>query len=257
VTLRVIKIGGRLQSSPTLAADLAAAWRREPASLCVVHGGGDEISALQRRLGSEATFAGGRRITSEADVDIVRMVLSGTANKRLVAALVTAGVRAVGVSGEDDGMLEATIAADGALGRAGLPSNVDASLLRALLAGGWLPVISPVAREAGDTGHALNVNGDDAAAAIAAALGAAELLLLSDVPGVLVNDRPVGALDDETARTLIRDGAATGGMAAKLDAACAALARGVPRVRIGDASALSDANAGTTLVSTSLTAVPR
>lgn len=257
MTLRVVKIGGRLQSSPTLAAEIAAAWNRAPGSLCVVHGGGDEISALQRRLGSEATFSGGRRVTSDADIDLVRMVLSGTANKRLVAALVTAGVRAVGVSGEDDGMLQATIAAGGALGRAGLPSSVDPELLHALLAGGWLPVISPVARESGDTGKALNVNGDDAAAAIAAALAADELLLLSDVPGVLVNGMPRGVLDDESARALVRDGSATGGMAAKLDAACAALARGVPRVRIGDAAALLDANAGTTLVPTSLTAASR
>lgn len=254
MNVRVVKIGGRLQASPSLAPALAAAWRSAPGTFCVVHGGGDEISSLQQRLGSQPVFNAGRRVTSEADVEIVRMVLSGSANKRLVASLVTESVRATGLSGEDDGLLQATLAAGGALGRVGTPSKVDTSLLRILLSGGWMPVVSPVAREEGSAGQALNVNGDDAAAAIAASLGATELLMLSDVPGILVDGLALGVIDEESARALVRDGSATGGMAAKIDAACAALARGVSRVRIGDLTALADPDAGTVLAAPSLTA---
>jgi acetylglutamate kinase len=118
-----------------------------------------------------------------------------------------------------------------------------------MLSAGLLPVISPVAREENASGG-LNVNGDDAAAAIAIALGSAELLLLSDVPGVLVNGLMVGSMDVATAQKLIADGSAHGGMAAKLEAAQSALARGVPRVRIGDAALLGDPGAGTTVTAT-------
>ncbi|HEU4563787.1 MAG TPA: hypothetical protein VFS05_04020, partial [Gemmatimonadaceae bacterium] len=87
--MRVIKIGGRAQDDPRLAATIAAAWRAAPGSLCIVHGGGDEISALQRSLGIEPVFNGGRRVTQERDVDVVRMALSGTANKRLVGRFIS------------------------------------------------------------------------------------------------------------------------------------------------------------------------
>ena len=108
--MRVVKVGGRAQGEARLSAELAAAAAQAAAqatdgaaALCVVHGGGDEVSALQRRLGLEPTFHGGRRVTSAEDLDIVRMVLSGTTNKRLTAQLLSAGVNAVGVSGEDGG----------------------------------------------------------------------------------------------------------------------------------------------------------
>jgi acetylglutamate kinase len=118
----------------------------------------------------------------------------------------------------------------------GEPRCGDASLLTHLVAGGFLPVVSPLARDdaAGPPGAALNVNADDAAAAVAAALGAAELLFVSDVPAVLVAGRPVASLGAEEARALVTDGVAAGGMAAKLEAALAALEAGVPRVRVGD-----------------------
>lgn len=256
VSVRVVKIGGRAQSDPALAGALARLWRAHPGALCVVHGGGDEISAAQRRMGGQPAFHGGRRITTPDDLDIVRMVLSGAVNKRLVAALLSAGARAVGVSGEDGGLLEATLANGGTLGRVGVPARVDARLLETLLRDGWLPVVSPLARALdGDGG--LNVNGDDAAAAIAVALGAAELLLLADVAGVFVDGSVVPTLDADGAAALIADGTAGGGMAAKLEAATSALARGVARVRIGDLRALTRFDAGTTLLQTSLTAGTR
>src|ERR1700681_1907512 len=101
--MRVAKIGGRAQGDPDLAPILREAWEASPGKLCIVHGGGDEVSAMQRALGREAVFVGGRRVTSEEDLELLRMVLSGVVNKRLVNALVTGGLPAGGVSGEDAG----------------------------------------------------------------------------------------------------------------------------------------------------------
>ncbi|HKG92214.1 MAG TPA: acetylglutamate kinase [Gemmatimonadaceae bacterium] len=247
----VVKVGGRAQSDPALPAAIAALWRERPGALCVVHGGGDEVSALQSRLGGVPEFVGGRRVTSEQDIETLRMALSGSANKRLVAALIALGVPAVGLSGEDGALLSARTARGGALGRVGDVTAVDARLLRHLMDGHYLPVLSPLSRDAAPSAGAagaLNVNADDAAAAVAAALGAVELLLISDVPGVLVGDGPASELDAGAARALVRNGTARGGMAAKLEAALAALERGVVRVRVGDVAAIGDRARGTAVV---------
>lgn len=249
---RVVKVGGRAQGDPSLARRLGRLWADAPGELCVVHGGGDEISTLQKRMGGEPVFSGGRRVTTPQDLEVVRMVLSGTINKRLVSALLSEGARAVGISGEDGGLLQAELAAGGSLGRVGTPTSVDPTLLHTLLRDRWLPVVSPVAREMrGDRGG-LNVNGDDAAASIAIALAATELLLIADVPGVLVGGAVVNSLDAAGAEELVRGGTAAGGMAAKLEAATFALAHGVGRVRIGDITTLDDDQAGTTMVSAPL-----
>ncbi|MBA4072857.1 MAG: acetylglutamate kinase [Gemmatimonas sp.] len=244
---RVVKIGGRAQGDPQLIAQLAAASGRGE-SLVIVHGGGDEVSALQRRLGVEPQFRGGRRVTSVEDLEIVRMILSGATNKRLVAQLLSAGVRAVGLSGEDAGLLKAHVT-DPELGRVGGAMTAHTELLTHLWSGGFIPVISPLGRDADDPeGGGLNVNGDDAAAAIAAALGADELLLVADVAGVLDDAGAVIAeLDAPAARSLVASGVAKGGMAAKLEAGTLALRGGVRRVRIGDLRAITDAAAGTRL----------
>jgi acetylglutamate kinase len=243
----VVKIGGRVQSDAALVGVLAAAWRVSPA-LVVVHGGGDEVSALQQAFGRDAQFVNGKRVTAEADLNLLRMALSGSANKRLVATMVGAGIPAVGLSGEDAGMLRATADARSTLGEVGTPSDVNPSLLRHLLAGGYCPVVSPLSRDdASATGGVLNVNGDDAAAAIAVAVQASELLLISDVDGVLIDGAAVAQLDAGAAREAIRSGVARAGMAAKLEAALSALVRGVARVRIGSLTALRDTSAGTVI----------
>lgn len=239
----VVKLGGRVQQDPRLPSALATLATARPGALFVVHGGGDEISALQRAMGVEPAFVGGRRVTGERDVDLVRMALSGTSNKRLVSALVMHGVPAVGVSGEDGGMLRAAVA-DPALGRVGRVERVNTRLIETLAASGYLPVVSPVG---GDGTGALNVNGDDAAAAIAAALGAEEILFMADVDGVLVDGVPLDTLDVAEAQELVARGVAAGGMAAKLEAARAALAAGVTTARIGALSALADPTRGTRL----------
>ncbi len=248
---RVIKIGGRAQNDPTLAQALLEAAARD--RIVVVHGGGDEVSALQRRLGMTPRFHGGRRVTTPEDLDVVRMVLSGMVNKRLVAALVSVGIRAVGLSGEDDGLLRARATARETLGEVGEPARVDQQLLAVLCGAGFVPVVSPLARDDA-TGATLNVNGDDAAAAIAVALCADELALIADVPGVMAGGDVVPELDIEQAAALIDDGTARDGMAAKLQAARRAVERGVTRVRIGDVGAIRSATAGT-VVTLSPTAV--
>ena len=245
--MRVVKIGGRAQADPRLFRFLAEAWNDAPKSLCVVHGGGDEVSAMQKALGREAVFIGGRRVTSESDLDLLRMVLSGLVNKRLVNGLVAAGVSAIGLSGEDSALITAEIIDAESLGFAGRPTSVNSTLLRALINAGNLPVISPVSHN-GESGQggALNVNGDDAAAAIAVALQADELLLIADVEGVQ-DDRGevLRAISLDSAQDLIENGTAAGGMAAKLESAHAALLAGVDRVRICDLAGLVDDGRGT------------
>jgi len=253
---RVIKIGGRPQSDPCLIELLTSAFnscvvdgQQAPARLVLVHGGGDEITRLQAAFGGSTTFVGGRRVTTERDIEIIRMALSGSANKRLVASLVGAGVPAVGVSGEDAAVLGATTLDRAALGLVGAPSEVRVDLIEHLLDGGYLPVLSPVSRDAtpGAPAGALNVNGDDAAAALAVALGADELLLVSDVEGVSRDGAMLPRLTPGYVESLVRDNVATGGMRAKLDAGCSALAGGVMRVRISDVGAIADAGRGTFL----------
>ena len=197
----------------------------------------------------EPKFSGGRRVTSTEDLEVVRMVLSGTANKRLVARLISAGVRAVGVSGEDALLFQARATDPARMGRVGGAVVVDPAIIAHLLAGAYVPVVSPLARDAADQeGAGLNVNGDDAAAALAVALGADDLVLVADVPGVLADGNVIATLDIDAAADLIRRGVATGGMAAKLEAATHALKNGVPLVRIAGVAGVSDVTAGTRLV---------
>jgi acetylglutamate kinase len=249
MSTRVFKFGGRAQVAAELPALIAAAAQASGSSVVVVHGGGDEVSAMQRRLGLEPQFLGGRRVTSAADLEVVRMLLSGTVNKRIVAQLLSAGARAVGVSGEDGGLLTARVT-DETFGRVGRDVEADVTLLRDLLQHGWLPVVSPLARERGSTdGAGLNVNGDDAATALAVALRADELCFVADVEGVLENGAPIPRLDSQGIQDLAARGVVQGGMLAKLEAAVAAIEAGVGSVRIGTLAAIRDPKAGTTIVS--------
>ena len=249
---RVVKIGGRAQGDPRIAAALCQVWKDSPNRLCVVHGGGDEITAMQRSLGREATFVGGRRVTSESDLELLRMVLSGMVNKRLVNSLVAAGIPAVGLSGEDDALIGAELIDASSLGFAGRPTAINVQLLRTLMDAGYVPVISPVGYDAASgKGGALNVNGDDAAAGIAASLKAEELILIVDVEGVRdAQGEFIQALSVESSQELIASGVAANGMAAKLESARAALQAGVDRVRICDLAGLADSERGTFITQT-------
>jgi acetylglutamate kinase len=249
--MRVIKLGGRAQNDPALPGEIARAWQSANGNLCVVHGGGDEITALQVALGKTPQFVNGRRVTTLEDIQLLRMVLSGVINKRLVSAFEKAGVQAVGLSGEDGKLISARRGREGdeifALGAVGVPTNVNANLLRDLVRAGYMPVVSPVASDANDAGGALNVNGDDAAAAIASALGAEELLFVADVKGVLKDDALIEQISLQDVPDLVTRGIVRGGMTAKLDAAKAAIEGGVTRVRISDIAGITNESRGTTV----------
>ena len=255
--MRVIKIGGRAQNDAMLSRVISDAWKAAPRELCVIHGGGDEISAMQRALGREAAFIGGRRVTSQGDLELLRMVLSGVVNKRLVSSLVAVDVPAVGISGEDAALIAAEFIDRAVLGYAGRPVSINKDMLLSMLSSGYLPVISPVAFNSDSgVGGALNVNGDDAAAAIAAALGANELMYIVDVEGVLDSDgHVVSALTIEHARDMIANGTAAAGMTAKLESAENALVNGVASVRICALRGLVNAQCGTFLTQSQSVAI--
>jgi acetylglutamate kinase len=246
--MRVIKLGGRVQSDPALIPAIASVWKASAGEVCIVHGGGDEISTLQRALGREPSFVNGRRITTEEDIELVRMVLSGSANKRLVAALSAAGIPCVGISGEDANLLGAQPIDIEQFGRSGKPVRADVTIIRTLAASGFLPVISPVGTAIDSAQHdALNVNGDDAAAVIAGALGG-ELWLVADVAGVLDRNRElIPTLDQSATDALVAAGTVNQGMHAKLEAGFAALIMGASAVRIAGLDLLTGKHTGTTL----------
>lgn len=246
----VVKLGGRTQADPALPTAIAALFAQWPGRVLIVHGGGDQISVLQQQRGETPRFVGGRRVTTENDLEVVRMALSGLTNKQLVSAFVALGLPAVGVSGEDAGFLRAAPIDLATFGFAGTPVSVDVRLISLLLAQGYLPVLSPVAAHEDRTrAQAMNVNGDDAAAAIAAALGAEELFFMADVPAVKDGEgRAIASVSPREAAALISSGVAAGGMAAKLEAGMRAVAQGVGRVRIGDLPALTAPEAGTAIV---------
>jgi acetylglutamate kinase len=246
VAIRIVKIGGAALADETWLERFAAFAQRSEEPFIIVHGGGPEISARSERLGVAPLWKDGRRITSQEALNVATMVLSGSVNKRIVSTLVTAGVQAIGVSGEDAALLLAVPRDGGALGLVGEVVAVRGDVLHGLLGLGLIPVVSPISR--GMDGKALNVNADDAAMAVAAKLDAFELLFLTDVQGVMDETGITAAsLTAESAAELVRSGVAHGGMAVKLEAALAALRAGVSCVRIGGLEMLVDANAGTAL----------
>ncbi|HEX8696365.1 MAG TPA: acetylglutamate kinase [Longimicrobium sp.] len=238
----VVKVGGHEVDDPAWLERLARAVAARDGGTVIVHGGGKEVSALQRTLGAEPEWRDGLRVTTPETMRVVAMVLSGLVNKRIVSALVGAKVDALGVSGEDAGLIQARPSHGGALGRTGEVVAVRAELLSGWLAQGLTPVLSPVSR--GPDGGPLNVNADEAAAAVAAVLGAAELLFVSNVAGVLADGAVVGEVAAEEVERLIEEGTAAGGMAPKLRFAAKAAAA-VGRVRIGGVEMLDDTRAGT------------
>ena len=224
----VIKIGGRLCEEPALRARLAAAVAACPAPVVVVHGGGTQISRLQEQLGLVPRFHEGRRITGAADLAVAEMALSGAVNKELVRTLRLAGRPAVGVSGCDGTLVECGLLP--ALGLVGFPTLVRGALLDLLLEAGWTPVVSPLSL--GPDGQAVNVNADEVACAVATALGAERLLLLSDVSGVQVDGGAAATLPVERVEALIAAGQVTGGMVPKVRSAAVAVKSGVGSVDI-------------------------
>lgn len=244
--VRVVKVGGNELDRQEWVSECARALVTA-APVVVVHGGGQAVSAWSRRLSLPVEKRAGLRVTSPEIAEVVEMVLGGPVNRLLVSALRAAGLDAIGLSGVDGGLLAARPAAGG-LGHVGEIAAVRASLLESLLLAGLTPVVAPVAPAVGDAGVPLNVNADHAAAAVAAALHADELLFVSDIPGVEIDGVAQPTLAASEIESMIELGIATDGMAAKLRAAAQALGAGVRAVRIGGLDMFESATAGTRLL---------
>jgi acetylglutamate kinase len=239
----VVKVGGNELDDPAFVERLAAALAAMRPVPVLVHGGGKEIGVVQRALGGEPRFVDGLRVTDEYALAAAEMVLCGQVSTRLTAALLRAGADAQGLSGVDRGLLRVVKAAHpaGDLGRVGTPRAVRADVLRGLLDAGVLPVIAPVSL--GDDGT-YNVNADEAAGAIAAALGDAEVVFVTNVPGVLSGGALLAHLTADQVEALIGDGTISGGMIPKVRSALTALAAGVRSARITNLAGLAGLGPG-------------
>ena len=244
--VRVVKIGGNELDRPEWVSACAQALASGGPTV-IVHGGGRAVSELSRRLGLPVEKRDGMRVTTAQVAEVVEMVLAGPVNRLLVTALRAAGLDAIGLSGADGGLLTAT-QMTGGLGYVGEITRVRTALIESLLLAGLTPVIAPVTPDPAGSQVALNVNADSAAAVVAAALRATELLFVSDVAGVMVGNVPQTSISTGDIERLIADGTASDGMAAKLRAAKHALSGGAQSVRIGDLRMLSENSAGTRLV---------
>jgi acetylglutamate kinase len=226
----VLKLGGRALEGPEAVEALGRGLRAHGGPCVLVHGGGAEVSAWSARLGLAPRFDDGLRVTDAATLEVAVAVLAGLANARLVAALRAAGVDAVGLTALDGGI--ATVVphpAAARLGEVGRVAAVAPALLTALLAAGRVPVLASIGA---DGTRLLNVNADDLAAAIAGAIDARALILLSDTDGVRIDGAVAGQVTHDEAGALLAHPDVTGGMRPKIAAARAALEAGVPEVRI-------------------------
>ena len=227
----VVKMGGSTLGQHDTTLDDLVALQRLGVNAIVVHGGGNEITSWMRRLGLEARFVEGLRVTDHEAMQLALMVLAGKVNKELVAQVAQRGGRAVGLSGVDGQILQAR-RKDDRLGFVGEVSKVDLTALTDLEGAGFIPIVAPIA--IGDDFQALNINGDTAAAAIATALSAEKLIFLTDVPGVMRGDGEViSQLTVEEASELIGTGVISGGMIPKIRACASALEK-VERAHIID-----------------------
>ena len=244
----VIKYGGHAMGDREAAENFAediVLLEQSGVKPIVVHGGGPQIGRMLDKLGIESAFAGGLRITDEPTVEVVEMVLAGSINKQIVGWIGAEGGRAVGLSGKDgmmvrarkvsrtvvdpDSKVERTVD----LGLVGEPEHVDRSVLDAVLKSELIPVLAPLAT--GGDGQTYNVNADTFAGAIAGAMAAKRLLLLTDVPGVLDKQKNLlPELTIEECRHLIADGTITAGMIPKIETCIYALEKGVEAVVILD-----------------------
>jgi acetylglutamate kinase len=263
----VVKYGGHAMGDEQMARDFARDMillEQSGVNPVVVHGGGPQIGAMLSRLNIKSEFAAGLRVTDKATMDVVEMVLAGLINKQIVGFINNEGGRAIGLCGKDGNMVTAskvtrTVVDDSTkletevdLGFVGEPASVDSRVLEALLGRELIPVLAPVCN--GVDGQTYNVNADTFAGAIAGALKAKRLLLLTDVPGVLdKNKNLIPQLNVSQIHELIADGTITGGMIPKVETCIYALEQGVEGVVILDGKVphavllelLTDLGAGT------------
>ena len=234
----VIKLGGHAMGSDeameSFASDVVL-MRQVGVNPVVVHGGGPMINDMLTRLNIQSEFVNGKRVTDDATMNVVEMVLSGVVNKRIVQAINRAGGRAVGLSGKDANLMICD-QTNPDLGLVGTPAQMDPSILNTLFEKAMIPVIAPLG--AGRNGETYNINGDTAAGAIAGALKADRLLLLTDVSGVKnAAGEVVTDLTADQIRALTEEGVIAGGMIPKTETALDAIASGVRAVVILDGRA--------------------
>ncbi|WP_420569711.1 acetylglutamate kinase [Thalassovita sp.] len=232
----VVKFGGNAMGDDDAMAEFArdmVLMRQVGVNPVIVHGGGPMINDMLKRLGIESDWVRGKRVTDKATVEVVEMVLAGLVNKRIVQAINDEGGRAVGISGKDDDLM-VCIPDDPELGFVGRPVQMKVQVIRDLCDAGIIPVIAPIGTGVNDN-ETFNVNGDTAAGAIAGALQADRLLLLTDVAGVKdSNGEIMTQISPEQVRDMIADGTIAGGMIPKTETALEALDRGVRAVVILD-----------------------
>lgn len=237
----VVKYGGNALAAvsdefaaSTFAQDIAL-MRAVGIKPVVVHGGGPQISAMMERLGKKPEFRDGLRVTDAETVEIASMVLLGSVNPQLVSAINVHGAKAVGVSGQDAGLLRVS-QRDPLLGYVGDITAVDSTILMSMLADGSIPVIASIGSDT--TGQAFNINADTAAGAIAESLEAEKLIYLTDIEGLRLDAQDPKTLVHQTSpeqlRILIQDGNIEGGMIPKIESCIHALENGVKRVHILD-----------------------
>jgi acetylglutamate kinase len=234
----VIKFGGHAMGSDeameTFARDIVL-MQQVGVNPVIVHGGGPMINKMLERLNIKSDFVDGKRVTDEATMEVVEMVLSGLVNKRIVQAINAQGGRAVGLSGKDANLITCD-PADPKLGLVGIPRDIDPTLLNKLFEADMIPVIAPLG--AGDNGETFNINGDTVAGSIAANLKADRLLLLTDVSGVKnAKGEVLTELTPEKIRELTASGVIAGGMIPKTETALIAIEGGVRAVVILDGRA--------------------
>ena len=229
----VVKIGGTLLEQPesrALLALQAGSLLREGHRLVLVHGGGAQVTAHMKAAGIESQFIEGRRVTTGPVLDAAVKVMAGSVNHEFLAAFAAAGVPACGISGIDGGCVFADRAGNG-LGHVGRVSRVNPRIIDVLNDGGFVPVMACLA--VGPGGQILNVNADEVAVAVASSWLADRIMFLSDVDGVRgAAGEILRQITPPEAESLVKTGVASGGMVAKLRAASAALARGIPEVEI-------------------------
>lgn len=256
----VIKYGGNAMINENLKEqvmeDIVLLWLIG-VKVVLVHGGGPEISELMDKLGKKPEFVGGLRVTDKETVDIVQMVLAGKVNKTLVNLLEMKGGKAVGISGMDGRLIEAKMK-DEKLGYVGEITNINISPINDLLEKGYIPVVSTVGCD--KQGNTYNINGDTAAARIAGALEAENLIMMTDVAGILRDKDDTSSLIPEVtvsgAKKLYEEGIVSGGMIPKVDCCIEAINRGVEKVIIMDGRVshsilmeiLTDEGAGTMVI---------
>jgi len=244
----VIKYGGHAMGDQELATTFArdvVLIKQVGIHPIVVHGGGPQIGQMLKRLSVESEFVDGLRVTDDATVEVVEMVLSGRINKEIVSAINAAGGTAIGLSGKDGNLIEAkklrrtrrdpdsNIEKILDLGFVGEPARINPAVLTSLEQSGMIPVIAPIG--IGASGETYNINADTVAGAIASAISAVRLLLLTDVVGVLDNSgQLIADLDAEQVRALMADGTVGGGMIPKLETCVAAVSGGVEAAVILD-----------------------